>query len=253
MGRKLSKLELKEALLKHPAVASSEITFLTKADHDAVIRVKADAFSNDPMWLWVAGLDDDDPQKEEKMYKLSKYFISFISHRFLNGEAGLALGIKDDDGALVGSAFICPSACKSATLLGDIMGVIRLGLPPVYKSKEKRMYCPVAAKRFDLLFDVVKKRHKLMKDTPRYMYLEAIGVSSSQHGKGHGSKLLRTLTSTADSLGIPIYLETEAEHLESMYHHFGFRTAEKMVLKVQGDTRKDASHTMYLMIRDAKQ
>lgn len=251
MGRKLSKKELNGAIIANQAKAAN-ITFLNKEDEDAMVRVYADAFTNDPMWLWVAGLDDDDPKRNEKMYNLARYMLTFISIRFLNGRAGAVLGVKDgQSGELVGCMSVCPSSCSPETFLGTISGIIRLGMPPMYKKKEKKEYCPMSAKRLELLDKLKKARRKHTKKTPKYIYLQSIGVLSAQHGKGYGGKLLRTLTKAADSLGVPIYLETEAPELESMYQHFGFRTVERMVLKVPGDTRTDACHTMYLMLRDA--
>ena len=88
--------------------------------------------------------------------------------------------------------------------------------------------------------------------TSRWLYLQSVGVLRSKHGEGYGSKLLRTVTDTADALAVPVYLETESERNESMYQYFGFRTVEKVTMKVPGDDRPDAKFTMWLMIRDPK-
>ena len=147
---------------------------------------------------------------------------------------------------------ITPSSCNADSIVDHIIATFKYGLPPIYKKSEKGNYCPMASKRLETMTPLVKAKKKHMKGTSRWMYLQSIGVLRSKHGEGYGSKLLRTVTGTADALSVPIYLETESEHNESMYQHFGFRTVEKVSMKVPGDDRADAEFTMWLMIRDPK-
>ena len=71
-------------------------------------------------------------------------------------------------------------------------------------------------------------------------------------GKGYGKRMMQLLIQTADSLKVPIYLETESEGNEAMYHHFGFQTLENLNVGVPNDTSSTANLTMWLMKKDAK-
>lgn len=176
----------------------------------------------------------------------------FINRPNIIGKQGFAVGIKSRDGSeeLAGSMTITPSSCKADSIVDHIIAAFKYGMPPIYKKSEKGNYCPLASKRLEIMVPLTKTRKKHMKGTPRWKYLQSIGVLRSKHGEGYGSKLLRTVTNTADALSVPVYLETESERNESMYQHFGFRTVEKATMKVPGDDRPDASFTMWLMIRD---
>lgn len=147
---------------------------------------------------------------------------------------------------------ITPSSCNADSIVDHIIAAFKYGMPPIYKKSEKGNYCPLASKRLEMMTPLTKARKKHMKGTSRWLYLQSVGVLRSKHGEGYGSKLLRTVTDTADALAVPVYLETESERNESMYQYFGFRTVEKVTMKVPGDDRPDAKFTMWLMIRDPK-
>jgi len=249
---KLSKTELREELARH--ASERNISILEKSDEKEVAHVFGDAFAEDEMVAWVAGLDKDDPQREDKMYALAKYMLRFVNRRCLTGKQGVAAGINSHGGGeeLAGCMTITPSSCSADSMIDHIIAAFSFGMPPIYKKGEKEKYCPIASKRMEIMVPLTKARKKHMKGTARWLYLQSIGVLRSKHGEGYGSKLLRTITDTADALSVPVYLETESESNESMYHHFGFRTVEKVSMKVPGDDRSDATFSMWLMLRDPK-
>ena len=69
---KLSKAALREELARH---ASENVSILEKSDEKEVAHVFGDAFTEDEMIAWIAGLDEDDPKREEKMHALAKYLM----------------------------------------------------------------------------------------------------------------------------------------------------------------------------------
>ena len=90
-----------------------------------------------------------------------------------------------------------------------------------------------------------------MNDVKRWIYVQTIGVRCDlHHGKGQGKRMLELLNRTADSLRVPLYLETQSESNEAMYNRFGYRTVENVNLQVAGDKSCTANFTMYLMRRD---
>ena len=61
--------------------------------------------------------------------------------------------------------------------------------------------------------------------------------------------MFRTMFGATDSLGVPVYLETESRENEAMYRHLGFETVDTLTLKAKGDTSPDAEFEMYCMLR----
>jgi len=77
--------------------------------------------------------------------------------------------------------------------------------------------------------DGIRKKHMKNKS---FAYLQIIGVSSENQGKGHGGKLLREFIAKSNEAKLPIYLETETESNVRLYERFGFKTLEQMNLPI---------------------
>ena len=84
MGGKLSKQELHEALKNqsrqmHDDVHGREIlSFLSPSDEDDALDLLANSFEDDPMFTWVAGLENNDPDKQSKMFALVRNMQAFV-------------------------------------------------------------------------------------------------------------------------------------------------------------------------------
>ena len=202
------------------------------------------------MFVWTADLQDDDPEKKSKMHKLVKYLQSWMNIRLISGRRGVAVGIHNDNNNLVGCLTLIPSSCVKERMLDTFLSIVQLGSPPMYKSKNE--YGEHSQKRLDRLTVIQAARSKHMKETAKWIYVQAIGVVPNEVGKGYGKRMMQLLIQTADSLKVPIYLETESEGNEAMYHHFGFQTLENLNVCVPNDTSSTANLTMWLMKKDAK-
>eukprot|EP00579_Thalassiosira_antarctica_P024290 CAMPEP_0201988458 /NCGR_PEP_ID=MMETSP0904-20121228/92328_1 /ASSEMBLY_ACC=CAM_ASM_000553 /TAXON_ID=420261 /ORGANISM="Thalassiosira antarctica, Strain CCMP982" /LENGTH=340 /DNA_ID=CAMNT_0048542631 /DNA_START=107 /DNA_END=1130 /DNA_ORIENTATION=- len=267
MRGQLSKQELNKALNNH--LYGSDISFLSKSDEDYALDALADAFQDDPLFSWFAGLEGEDPERDQKMYKLGRILNAHVNHRFFSGSRGVALGVRTTESkgsedvqawqnpdahvnhrffsgsrgvalgvrtteSLVGCMTLAPSSCARERTVDHIIAMIKYGAPPMYKSKEKSKYGPYSQKRMEKLNVLLKKkRKKNMEATNRWIYPQSIGVRPDQHGKGYGKKMLQLLTQTANTLSASIYLETDSENNESFYKHFGFHTVEKVNLSEQ--------------------
>ena len=249
MPTSLTVKELTKAITT-AAATSASITVLSESDEDAALDVLADAFLQDPMMVWVAGLSDDDPNKKEKMYAMNHNLMGWICHRLINGARGITVGITDKgSNSLVGVMAMASSSHHKGGILDLFQSMIKFGAPPMHKSKKD--YCANSAKRLDALGILVKKRAHHMKNTKRWIYLQAIGVFSQHHGKGYGKQMLQLLFNVAQELNAPVYLETESKENEKLYQHFGFQTLEVFDLFVKGDVDIESNHQkMYLMRRD---
>ena len=251
MRGKLSKKELNGALRAH--VQGSGVSFLPQSDEDDALHVFAKAFEDDPMFVWVAGLHRNDAEKGAKMYSLNKILFTYGSHGSFTGKRGVGLGIRDENDVLAGCMTLAPSACAKERWNDMLRAFLKAGSPPIYKPKEKGGYGPNARKRLEVLAKLPKKRINHMKDTKKWIYLQTIGVLPEyQHGKGYGKKMLNVMLKSADSLKVPIYLETESEQNESLYKHFGFDTVEVLDVCVKGDTSPDANMKFWLMRRNPR-
>lgn len=248
MKGQLSNRELHQAL-KH--VMSTDISFLSPSDESEILAVWADAFIQDPMVLWVAELDDNDPEKTPKLNDLNKYMMSWLNHRAINGSRGMVVGMRSAENDLIGCMSILPSSCTKERIFDTIRSIVKLGIPPMYKSKKTGMYYGThSAVRLESLGILPKARAKHMKDIKRWIYLQTIGVRTNRHGKGYGKKMLLLVNEVADMLNVPIYLETESKENESMYHHFGYDTVEIVNVSAKGDESPTAVLPMYLMKRN---
>lgn len=189
---------------------------------------------------WIDNIDE----RKDKLYRNNIWCFGWL---IVNRSRGVAIGVKDND-KLVGCMILIPSSRTKIGIVSILRTIMKLGIPPLYKSKNG--YGQHAKNRLAAQADALPKaRDRIMKKYKRWIYLQCIGVHSSAVGKGHGKKLLQFLIQTADSLNVPLYLETESESNEALYKHFGFRTVEKIHLCAKNDTVKQP---MWLMIKDAK-
>ena len=85
--------------------------FCPPLDENDVNDVVADVFKDDPMMKWVAGLEEDDPEKEKKMTSLECFLFKFINHRIMSGKRGIALGVRGQH-ELIGCATVVPSSAR---------------------------------------------------------------------------------------------------------------------------------------------
>jgi len=245
----LTKKELIRAL--EESISTSGVYFLNSAESGRALDVFADAFMEDPMLTWVGHLDDGDPHKETKMLRLIRCMMGWVNHRIINGSRGVTLGVRGRTNELVGAMALKPSSTARDGLLDILVPLFHHGPPPMY-GKTKSDYGEYAAKRCDALGVLPKARERLMKGVDRWIYLQTIGVERSQHGQGYGKKMMKLLVQTADNMNVPVYLETESEDLEGMYHRYGFQTMERLPISVPGDDSPTSTLIMYLMRKEPR-
>merc|ERR1719343_774851 len=189
------------------------------------------------MTAWLARLDDDDPQRQEKVYRLSRYLWAMVTRPNLAGGRGVTVGLTCEDDALCGCLSVLPSSCHEEHWTDFLVAIYHYGLPPAY----------VRARRLVALQVLAAKRRAHMRVTEKWLYLQGIGVHPESQGKGHGKKMLLWLNGISKAMEAPIYLETESETNVRMYQKLGYRTLEEVDIAAPGDPSK---LRMYLMQRD---
>ncbi len=245
---KVNRETIKKALQE--SIKDPRLVLLESKDYDEMIDVFADAFLEDPLALYVAGVESlaiETTQKRELMLKTNKNMHGWINRPLLVREKGVVVGIKDPlNGALAGAMALAPGSHEANGFLDTVTTIFALGPPPFY-TKEKVNYGPHADKRLESLSGLEERKKQLMKDED-YIYVQTVGVKNIFQGKGYGGVLLKLLLEISRSLRVGLYLETESESNESLYKHFGFRTIETMELQGDGDTT-NAKLKMWLMHR----
>jgi len=135
MGGQLSKQELYGALENN--LANANISFLAKSDEDDALDVFANAFKEDEIYNWVAQLDNEDLDRDQKMFTLSRVLHVYANHRLIVRTRGVALGARCRDNKLVGCMSIAPSLCVNERII-DAITVWRVGgLPPMCTKVKK--------------------------------------------------------------------------------------------------------------------
>lgn len=246
---RLEKKELVEFLSRR--IDNQTVKILDKNDLDQSIETMADAFLNDPLMDWLAGVDKSNPKRDELVLAMLRWLYPLIFRSILHQGRGVTLGVPDvdDEGSqskFTGAMAVIPSGCKETTMLEAILFFIREGY---IFHKEKDKYGKFSSKRMETLGVLTKKKKSILKPYPEHIYLLSVGVRRDSHGQGVGGKLFRALFDAADALQVPVYLETESKENEALYHHYGFDTIETPVLSVKGDTSEDAQLKMWLMLR----
>lgn len=158
-------------------------------------RLLADAFQDDPVWLWIA------PDEERRRRHLGAMFAQLIRTRV---RAGLSYTTGDLGGAAVWAA---PGGWKISTgetLRGALPSLLAIG----------PRHFPRALRGLE----AIEKRH------PRepHWYLEFLAAHVDRRGQGYGSALIQPVLDRCDTEGLPAYLESSKPENLPFYNRFGF-------------------------------
>lgn len=235
--------------------SDESVKLLETSNEDEMVEALADAFVEDPMLVWCAQIPDNVSDLEKKTAQLdfNRWMVRGLNGLVLSRKRGVTLGVMEGN-QMAGSMSLVPSSCNPPQGVLDwlIYAFFKGGMPPNEKKETKKNYGPLCQARTDAISVLAKKRKDTMKPYPKHIYLQQIGVRGEFQGKGIGGKLFRTLFAAADSLRVPVYLETESKENETLYHHYGFQTIETPVLSAKGDTSVNAKFKVYIMVRQPR-
>lgn len=179
------------AAASHPRRARTQ-------DAQTLARLFAAAFSNDPVFDWIARRG---PKRAEG---LERFFFWLLQVRAIPfGEVWLA------DDATVAAAWLPPDVPATA---GGLMEQIRL-LPMFLR------LCGVPRLlRGSAMADAMEKHHP----HARHFYLAFIAVAPRLQGMGLGSTMLDATLKRVDEAGLPAYLENSNPKNTVLYERHGF-------------------------------
>lgn len=168
-------------------------------DVRAIAKVLADAFDDDPPFVWIV------PNDATRKRRLRRYFATELRrHALRHGAVEVAV----DDGRVIGAAMWLPPSQWLAPPIGQLVS-----LPGFAWAFGRRLRVAGA---------VVEAAYGVHPRTPVHWYLHAIGVSPQCQGRGVGAALLRSRLSRCDADGAPAYLESSKLANVPLYEHMGF-------------------------------
>jgi ribosomal protein S18 acetylase RimI-like enzyme len=178
----------------------------TPADRAMLAASLASAFSEDPLFSWMAGAVPNKPLEP----KLRIVFDTFLKADLERAER---LVFTDEDGIGV-AIWKAPNKWKMST--GDMLRA----LPAMLRALGTK------APRMIGAFSAIEKVHP--KD--EHYYLEALGPRQDMQSKGVGSAVIRHMLDRCDTEGMPAYLESSNLRNVPFYARHGFETTGEIVV-----------------------
>jgi GNAT superfamily N-acetyltransferase len=178
----------------------------TTADRAMLTDALASAFSEDPLFTWMAGAGPNTPLEP----KLRIVFDAFLKPDLARDEH---LVFTDEDG--IGAAiWKAPNKWKLPN--GDMLRAMPAMLR-AFGTKTTRM---IGA------FNAIEKVHP----KEEHYYLEALGTRQGMQSKGVGSAVIGHMLDRCDAEGMPAYLESSNLRNVPFYARHGFETTGEIVV-----------------------
>jgi GNAT superfamily N-acetyltransferase len=167
----------------------------TEADLDKIGVSLARAFSDEPVWRFLAP-----PGDERFVTRAAKFFRRDAAARIRRGEVWTV------DGCHTAALWSAPGAWRTtpgelASVLVSAAGLLRWRLVVALRA--------LAA---------IERAHP----APEHWYLGILGTDPDHQGGGLGTAVLRPILDRCDSEGIPAYLESSKERNLAFYGRHGF-------------------------------
>jgi GNAT superfamily N-acetyltransferase len=187
-------------------MAMATIRLATQADRGTVVEALASAFSEDPLFSWMAGGVPGHALEP----KLRIVFDAFVKPDLGRPEH---LVFLDEDG-LGGAVWKAPNKWKMST--GDTLRALP-GMLRGFGTKTPRMIGALTA---------IEKVHP----KEEHYYLEALGTRQDMQSKGVGSSVIRAMLDRCDTEGMPAYLESSNLRNVPFYARHGFEKTGEIVV-----------------------
>jgi GNAT superfamily N-acetyltransferase len=184
----------------------STIRSATVADRAALADSLASAFSEDPLFTWMAGAAPGTSVEP----KLRIIFDAFLKPEVVRPEH---LVFTDEDRIGV-AIWKPPNRWKTAN--SDMLRA----LPAMLRGLGTKMPRMIGA------FNAIEKVHP----KEEHYYLEALGTRQDMQSKGVGSSMIRHMLDRCDREGVPAYLESSNLRNVPFYARHGFETTGEIVV-----------------------
>ena len=183
---------------------SVELRKAEASEIEALARVLARAFDDDPFMGWLV-LDDD--QRSDRMIEGFKGVLKHGSNRLAE-----TYTTTERHGAAIWKA---PGHWQDG-----ILAQIALTPSAIRMSGLRRIPTLLKALSF------IEKKHKEHAPEPHW-YLSALGVDTEFQGRGIGGQLMAPILALCDRERLPAYLETAKEINVTFYQKHGFQVVDQ--------------------------
>ncbi|MBV8943164.1 MAG: GNAT family N-acetyltransferase [Solirubrobacterales bacterium] len=190
-----------------PGVEQPALRLATADEVPHLARVLADAFSYDPVCMWMP------PASLRHKARLRAMFTAELEQYGLpQGTVWTTAGCDGAVVALPPGAWEMP---KSMTLMQAILWARAFGRRLVLAARVQR---------------AMEERHV----REPHFYVRIIGVRTAMQGQGVGSALIQPTLQRADSAGLPTYIEASTERSAALYERLGFHHIDALELPEGG-------------------
>lgn len=191
-------------------MSAASLYRLTKEDVPKAVECLKDAFKDDPLWTEVF---KNDPHRDTA---LSGFFTCPLLYGIKFGK------VYATSPKIEGVVVWVPGKYADMTMWRMIRcGALTYGAK---MGKEARRNLSILSKQLD------PDRKRLMKNK-RYIYVTILGITSTEQGKGFGSKLMDAIQEECTREGLHLYLETEKEENLSFYEKHGLTLLQSITLE----------------------
>jgi GNAT superfamily N-acetyltransferase len=174
---------------------------------DEVAVVATEAFTDDPFFTFLS------PRENLRRRGLAIYWRAAVAAL---GARGLTLGVRRDDGRLVGVAAFVRPGCYPLPIMTQVRQA-----GSAFWALVARPAAIVAGSKYLLAIDTAHPREPLW-------YLEMLVVEPSAQRGGVGAALQDQVYRLADREQVPSYLETQKAENLAYYHRFGYETVDEL-------------------------
>jgi GNAT superfamily N-acetyltransferase len=193
----------------------------TPKEHAEAVEVLFKAFRRYPLNTWI--MEGRPGEEVDEMVRFSARWINracrtnghiIVARDETSGEAIGAVQFEekhDSSNALVQFA----SNFQTGLIQYCSMFFGSTGFPSFMKDERVQ-------ERFNAFEHFAVSHKKVIPYTTHHIYLIMIGTDPTIHGKGIGKALLDAMGALADSIRVPIYLETNTERLKGYYERHGY-------------------------------
>ena len=183
---------------------------LSIADLSAAAEIMAEAYHEDPLWLYLI------PNEKKRKIIEHRFFKAFLTLQFNSWEYyGVSYPLK----GVALWKFPNPPTIRTRE---KIRMLFKSGLIRFVFSRFLLKYIKIVG-----IFNRMEALHTKYAVGPHY-YLSSIGVRPQDQGKGFASNLIKPILLKVDQESMSVYLETLTPENVPIYKHFGFKIMEKV-------------------------
>jgi len=205
------------------------------------------------------GVGSDERTKDRQ--ELARFCLGFFAYELLH-KGGMALGVKDDGGALRAVTIFreydaeredrVPSFCqKISSAVVSMRAYLAMksdpvGLPSFLSDKEHQKTFQGIVKKLEPLWAEFHDWHSKHGPPGPHWYVGIVASDPDTQGMGYCKEVMKLLSSAADECGMRCYLECkDSERL--YYEKFGFVAMEGKTIRIN-----DRTLPSYIMTRPCK-